>query len=54
MTHDLDEALFLASRVVFLEAGRVVADLAAGEVLRSGNQQVKQYVGAVHRVETKA
>lgn len=49
VTHDLDEALYLADRVVFLEAGEVVADMAAGEVLGSGNIAVKEYVGAVHR-----
>ncbi len=49
VTHDLDEALLLASRVVFLEDGRVVADLAAGEVLGSANGHVRRYVGAVHR-----
>ena len=49
VTHDLDEALFLASRVVFLEAGRVVADLASGEVMQSGNEHVAGYVAAVHR-----
>ncbi len=49
VTHDLDEALYLAGRVVFLEGGRVVADLAAGEVLGSDNAQVREYVAAVHR-----
>jgi osmoprotectant transport system ATP-binding protein len=49
VTHDLDEALYLAQRVVFLDAGEVVADLAAGEVLRSENPHVRGYVGAVHR-----
>jgi osmoprotectant transport system ATP-binding protein len=49
VTHDLDEALFLAERVVFLEAGAVVGDLKAGEVLGSENVQVKDYVHAVHR-----
>jgi osmoprotectant transport system ATP-binding protein len=49
VTHDLDEALYLASRVVFLAEGRVVADLPAGEVLRSVNPHVKDYVHAVHR-----
>jgi len=49
VTHDLDEALYLADRVVFLEAGAVVADLPAGEVLRSENPHVKNYVNAVHR-----
>ncbi len=49
VTHDLDEALYLAERVVFLEGGVVVADLLADEVLESGIPQVKDYVNAVHR-----
>jgi osmoprotectant transport system ATP-binding protein len=49
VTHDLDEALYLATRVVFLNGGKVVADLPAGEVLRSNNPHVKDYVQAVHR-----
>jgi osmoprotectant transport system ATP-binding protein len=49
VTHDLDEALYLADRVVFLQAGEVVADLASGEVLKSENVAVREYVGAVHR-----
>ena len=49
VTHDLDEALYLAKRVVFLAEGKVVADLSAGEVLRSENHHVKDYVRAVHR-----
>jgi osmoprotectant transport system ATP-binding protein len=50
VTHDLDEALYLAKRVVFLAEGNVVADLPASEVLGSDNPQVKDYVHAVHRV----
>jgi osmoprotectant transport system ATP-binding protein len=49
VTHDLDEALYLAERVVFLEQGEMVADLLADEVLRSPNHHVKDYVSAVHR-----
>ena len=49
VTHDLDEALFLAHRVIFLEDGAVVADLLADEVMQSGNEHVKKYVAAVHR-----
>jgi osmoprotectant transport system ATP-binding protein len=49
VTHDLDEALYLATRVVFLAAGEVVADLPAGEVLRSDNPHVRDYIYAVHR-----
>ena len=49
VTHDLDEALYLAQRVIFLADGKVVADLPSGEVLRSEDEQVKAYVSAVHR-----
>jgi osmoprotectant transport system ATP-binding protein len=49
VTHDLDEALYLAERVVFLDEGLVVADLPAHEVLASANPKVKNYVSAVHR-----
>jgi len=49
VTHDLDEALYLADRVVFLDQGVVVADLAPSEVLQSENVHVRAYVAAVHR-----
>jgi osmoprotectant transport system ATP-binding protein len=49
VTHDLDEALYLAKRVVFLAEGEVVADLPSREVLGSENPHVKDYVRAVHR-----
>jgi osmoprotectant transport system ATP-binding protein len=49
VTHDLDEALFLAQRVIFLTDGKVVADLASRDVTQSENPQVKDYVRAVHR-----
>ena len=49
VTHDLDEALYLAGRVVLLEGGKVVADLPAAEVMGSEVREVREYVGAVHR-----
>jgi osmoprotectant transport system ATP-binding protein len=49
VTHDLDEALYLAARIVFLEKGEVVADLPAAEVLHSPDPHVRTYVKAVHR-----
>ena len=49
VTHDLDEALYLAQRIVFLDAGTIVADLPAAEVLPSPNPHVRTYVQAVHR-----
>src|SRR6266702_129663 len=48
VTHDLDEALYLASRVVFLSDGVVVADMPAGAVSGSDNPYVMNYVRAVH------
>jgi osmoprotectant transport system ATP-binding protein len=52
VTHDLDEALYLAGRVLFLADGEVVADLPVSEVVKSENPQVKDYVSAVHRTVT--
>jgi osmoprotectant transport system ATP-binding protein len=50
VTHDLDEALYLAHRVVFLSEGSVAADLCSEEIVGSDNPYVKDYVSAVHRV----
>ena len=49
VTHDLDEALYLADRVVFLDQGEIVADLASTEVMQSENTHVRAYISAVHR-----
>jgi osmoprotectant transport system ATP-binding protein len=48
VTHDLDEALFLADRVLILADGEMVADLPPADVLKSENPHVKHYVNAVH------
>jgi osmoprotectant transport system ATP-binding protein len=50
VTHDLDEALYLAQRVVFLSEGSVRADMRPDEIVGSDNPYVKDYVSAVHRV----
>jgi osmoprotectant transport system ATP-binding protein len=50
VTHDLDEALYLADRVLILADGAVVADLAPSDVEGSDNPHVKHYVSAVHRM----
>jgi osmoprotectant transport system ATP-binding protein len=50
VTHDLDEALYLAKRVVFLSEGKIAADLSSEEILGSNNPYVRDYVSAVHRV----
>ncbi len=49
VTHDLDEALYLAERVVFLDHGEMVADLASDAVMTSQIDYVRKYVAAVHR-----
>ncbi len=51
VTHDLDEALFLAGRIVLVEAGRVVADLAPHAFLHAEQAEVAAYVHAFHRGE---
>ncbi len=51
VTHDLQEAIFLAHRVVFVDAGRIVADLASHDVLSSAIPAVAEYVRAVNRFE---
>ncbi len=49
VTHDLEEALYLADRVVLLENGAMVADLACDEVRESQNEAMRAYVAATHR-----
>jgi osmoprotectant transport system ATP-binding protein len=50
ITHDLEEALYLADRVVFIDEGRVVADLPFNEVRTSENPDVQAYIAATHRI----
>ncbi len=52
VTHDLEEALYLADRVVLLEEGAVVANLASTEVRESSNEAMRAYVAATHREAT--
>jgi osmoprotectant transport system ATP-binding protein len=49
VTHDLDEALYLASRIVLIEEGHIAADLQTSEFLDSKIPEVTEYVRAVHR-----
>lgn len=49
VTHDLDEALYLADRIVLMSAGKLIADLEPAEFLRSGQLEVVAYVQAFHR-----
>ena len=49
VTHDLDEALYLADRIILLQDGRVAADLAAADFLSSTLAPVRAYVQALRR-----
>jgi osmoprotectant transport system ATP-binding protein len=49
VTHDLDEALYLASHIVLMEGGKLVANMPANEFLTSQIPAVQSYVRAVHR-----
>jgi osmoprotectant transport system ATP-binding protein len=49
VTHDLDEALYLAERIVLVSEGCIVADLPAKDVIASQLPAVVEYVRAVHR-----
>ncbi|MGI4852437.1 MAG: ATP-binding cassette domain-containing protein [Janthinobacterium lividum] len=51
VTHDLQEAIFLAHRVIFIHEGRVQADLPSHAVLESDIPAVREYVQAVQRFE---
>ena len=54
VTHDLDEALYLAGSIVLLEQGRLVANLAPEEFLRSTQPEIVSYIRAFHRGERLA
>lgn len=49
VTHDLDEALYLANRIVLLSSGRVIADLAPEEFLQATLPEVEAYLHAYRR-----
>jgi osmoprotectant transport system ATP-binding protein len=49
VTHDLDEALYLAHRVVLMNEGELIANLEPAEFLRCEQPEVKAYVRAFHR-----
>ena len=53
VTHDLDEAIYLANRVVFVEGGRVVAAMSVGEVMGSQDPAVLGYIAALRRGELR-
>ncbi len=54
VTHDLDEALYLADRIVLLGEGRVLANLARDEFLQSKMPEIVAYTGAFRRGQSAA
>jgi osmoprotectant transport system ATP-binding protein len=49
VTHDLDEALYLADRIILLSAGKVLACLEPKEFVTSNEPEIEAYVRAFHR-----
>jgi osmoprotectant transport system ATP-binding protein len=49
VTHDLEEALYLASHILLLEKGQVAANLPANEFMGAQIPAVQNYVRAVRR-----
>ena len=54
VTHDLDEALYLAHRIVLIQEGRLIAHLTPAEFMRSEQAEVVAYIAAFHRGVHKA
>ncbi|MFZ0744621.1 MAG: ATP-binding cassette domain-containing protein [Terracidiphilus sp.] len=54
VTHDLDEALYLADRIVLLGEGKLLANLTPNEFLASCLPEIQAYVRAFHRGERNA
>jgi len=52
VTHDLDEALYLAHRIVLLDEGKVVVNLSRDKFLHSTQAEVVAYARAFHRGQT--
>jgi osmoprotectant transport system ATP-binding protein len=49
VTHDLDEALYLADRIVLMSEGKLIAEMEPSQFLRSRQPEVEAYVQAFHR-----
>jgi osmoprotectant transport system ATP-binding protein len=50
VTHDLDEALYLATRIVLVSDGKIVADLPRAEFLQSDQPEIVAYARAFRRI----
>lgn len=54
VTHDLDEALYLADRIMLLSEGKVVANLRRDEFMASREPEIEDYIRAFHHGEREA
>jgi osmoprotectant transport system ATP-binding protein len=54
VTHDLREALLLASRIILLEAGRIVASAPPQEFLRIDHPEVKAFTASLQPIPAAA
>ncbi len=54
VTHDLDEALFLAHRIVLVSEGKLLANLQPNEFVTSRHPEIQAYIRAFHRGERNA
>jgi osmoprotectant transport system ATP-binding protein len=54
VTHDLDEALYLGHSIALLGEGKLVANLAPDEFMRSRHAEIEAYVHAFHRFDRSA
>jgi len=53
VTHDLDEALYLAEHIALLSEGKLIAYVARDDFLRSKEPEIVSYVHAFHRGESE-
>jgi len=49
VTHDLDEALYLAQRIILLSEGKLIACLGPKEFTASRDPMIEAYARAFHR-----
>jgi len=54
VTHDLDEALYLADRIVLLSDGKIIVNVQRDEFLRTDHPEIVSYAAAFHRGDTRA
>ena len=54
VTHDLDEALYLANRIVLMSDGKIIVDVPRDEFLNSRHPEIVSYAAAFHRGEARS